>query len=350
MKFRVTFLPVFKPLDIDSNLTIEKQTDLFLMEAREVIKLAMDHTNELISEESDCMGIVIGHEDFFESGGKHIQCVSQAQGLNYFVEELAKLSENYPNILLIPGTIYLSVEKEITDRKFYRQNKSKNYNAGLYVQNISPVFYQGQLLRLIKKGDYLKSVTKTAKSRLIRKSLCLEADFVEALGSNCERLEVASYAEDELEHLVPRVVMFGKTPLPGEGALLRQLDLTDKALFSPEFTIKGIRFGLEICADHQKAAKGEKKPLEGLDIHLLTSFGQVPVYDGTEGRGFLIRADHDSSTILKDKRVLDINRPFEIYKDNRSALTNLSMFSSTEDNGPTVATLEQTSASASTSN
>ncbi|WP_157698241.1 hypothetical protein [Legionella clemsonensis] len=271
-----------------------------LTEATEIIETTVSETSTIMEEESYNLGIVIGHEDFFESSLIKSGCVSQTEGFAYFINHLCRLSEKFPNVLLIPGSIYLSVNKVVEDEKPYRQNGSKDYAAAIYVQNVAPVFYQGQLIRLIKKGEYLEGIFRdeVRASKLKRESIVTEENFLEILSSRCERLEVSAYAEDELESLVPQVVMFGKTPLPGEGHLLQQYNLLHKDFFSPIFKIKGIRCGLEICADHRRAQKGLVARLSGLDIHLLTSFGQTPMYDGTNGKGFFIRADADSSTIF----------------------------------------------------
>ncbi|KTD08421.1 hypothetical protein SAMN02746073_0556 [Legionella jamestowniensis DSM 19215] len=314
MRAKVSFLPIFKPVHVKGVLKEDKVSTL-LTEATEIIESAVSNMSSIVEEQSYDFGIVIGHEDFFESARDHIGdgCIPQAQGLAYFVNELCKLSARYPNVLLIPGTIYLSVNKLIQDEKHYRQNGSKNYTAAVYVQNIAPVFYRGQLIRLIKKGNYLEGIFRdeVKASKLRRESITTENDFLEMLSSTCERLEVSAYAEDELESFVPRVVMFGKTPLPGEEQLLQKYNLAHENFFSPVFTVKGVHCGLEICADHRRAQAGLLPCLRNLDIHLLTCFGQTPVYDGTNNQGFFIRADHDSSTIydMKVDKAIEIEEP-----------------------------------------
>ncbi|CEK09658.1 hypothetical protein [Legionella hackeliae] len=310
MKIKVSFLPLLKPTKVKTVSSLDKVKTL-LSEAKDVIASVVKSTSEDVARLSLSHGVVIGHEDFFRSGCKNVEhgCIPQAEGIDFFVNELGKISAQYPNVLIIPGSIYLSVDKLNIDKKNYRQNGSKNYLSDVYVQNVVPVFYMGNLIRLIKKGDYLQSLFRTGagfNATLIKS----EEEFIQALTSNCERMDVKVYAEDELEDMVPRVVMFGKTPLPGEISVLQKHGLTHEDLFSPIFTVKGVHYGIEICADHQRAKMGSIPQLENLDVHILTCYGQTPLYDGTLGQGFFIRADLDSCTIF-DMRKNDAGEQVE---------------------------------------
>ncbi|KTD17378.1 hypothetical protein [Legionella jordanis] len=323
MKNRVFFLPKFKPNV--SSLPDSEQVWQLLEQAKGHIADIMEQAKQCIQHEPDTLAIILGYEDYFQSGAGHLNhgCVPQEIGVRYFVDVFANLTKGYENIVLIPGSIYLSVDKLEADNKPYRQNGSKNFNAEVYVQNVVPVFFAGKCIRLLKKGDYLSAHIKNPnhKQHCHRKTaISSEADFLHLLTSEeCERLQVDVYHEDELEDKVKNCVMFGKTPLPGERQLLERFDLVDVDFFSPKFTIKGRSFGLEICADHQRAFLRKIPALSGLDIHLLSCYGQPQVYDGTHGSGFFIRAEHDSCSILdmRSQTYLDVKSCFEITRDNQ---------------------------------
>lgn len=331
MKIRVQFLPRLDSLLQNTSETLlsrEEQILKILNGAKILIRSSIEMLETQLTQDGpDCLGILIGHEDYFSSDLPTFKqgFITQDRGLHFCLDELAKLSVKHPNLVIMPGSFYLLQNAVPEDRKFYRQNNSKNYHAEMYVQNIAPAFYQGELIRLIKKGDYLESMTKSGKAFITQKLTC-ENEWLSALKSDCERLNVACYAEDELEDALPKMVMLGKTPLPGEEGLLKKLNLVREDLFDPTFTINGLTFGLEICADHQRAAIGKCPSLENLDLQCLVSFGQAQVYDGTAGKGVFIRADRDSSTILdmRDNATpIPVGKSFKIEAGSKTGCSSL---------------------------
>lgn len=299
MEIRVYFLPKgFEPV-INRTLDLKSQAQALLTQAAEIIRRAMEVVQP--STESDHLALVIGPGDFWKSGCGLLThgCLPQSLALDYFAREMVALSAQYPQIILIPGSIYLSVDKLATDEKSYFRSNSNNFIPSVYMQNIVPVFYSGKCLRLIKRGGYLLSINKNEQNSAV-KELTSESEFLNALSSvHCQYLEVLPCPEDESGALsIPDVAFFGKTPLPGENLLLETLDLWSDRLFSPVFTIENVTFGVEIGTDHDFAAQNLAARLENLDLHLLISSGQSRRYDGTNGCGFFICVDKDRATML----------------------------------------------------
>ncbi|WP_412754568.1 hypothetical protein [Legionella donaldsonii] len=300
MELRVYFLPKgFEPV-INRTLDLKSQALALLTQAAEIIKQTMEAVQP--STVSDHLALVIGPGDFWKSGCGLLThgCLPQSLALDYFAREMVALSALYPQIILIPGSIYLSVDKLAADEKSYFRAHSDHFIPSVYMQNIAPVFYSGKCLRLIKRGGYLLTVNKNEQQHSTVKELTSESEFLNALSSvHCQRLEVLPCLEDGSGALaIPDVAFFGKTPLPGENLLLETLDLWSDRLFSPVFTIENVTFGLEIGSDHDFAAQHLAARLENLDLHLLISSGQSRRYDGTNGCGFFICADKDKATML----------------------------------------------------
>ncbi|WP_019216079.1 hypothetical protein [Legionella tunisiensis] len=285
MEIRVYFLPKgFEPV-INRTLDLKSQAQALLTQVADIIK----HTLEVVqsSMESDHLALVIGPGDFWKSGCGLLthRGLPQSLALDYFAREMVALSAQYPQIILIPGSIYLYVDKLATDKKSYCRSNSENFIPSVYMQNVTPVFYSGKCLRLIKRGVHLLCINDNSTA----KELTSESEFLNALSSiQCQRLEVICCPDDASEEPpISDVAFLGKTPLPGENLLLETLDLWSDRLFSPVFTIKNVTFGVEIGTDHYFAAQHLVDQLENLDFHLLISSGQSRRYDGTNGCGFL---------------------------------------------------------------
>lgn len=336
MEIRVYFLSKgFEPV-INRTLDLKSQAQALLTQAAEVIKDALEIVQP--STDSDRLALVIGPGDFWKSGCGLLThgCLPQSLALDYFAREMVALSAQYPNIVLLPGSIYLSVDKLAIDEKSYSRSNSGNFIPTAYTQNIAPVFYNGKCLRLIKRGAYLLSINENEQNSTT-KELTSEGEFVNALSSiQCQRLEVTRCTENELGALsISDFAFFGKTPLPGENLLLETLDLWSDRLFSPVFTIENITFGVEIGTDHYFAAQHHIVPLENLDLHLLISSGQSKQYDGTNGCGFFICADTDSATLFNMQEAgknIDINTILQVDIQHVCRKADLSLDDAVEQN------------------
>ncbi|VEG91950.1 hypothetical protein [Legionella spiritensis] len=258
--------------------------------------------NAARSHNKDTMPIVLCAEDFFQGGEictaaeeneKSGQCYNRDIAYHFIAGELTRLSLRYPDVLIIPGTMYVSVpatqDPSTPDRSVYEQNNGKRPGR-IYTQNIAPVLYGGKLIRLLKKGDYLID-TKT-KTQLTTS----EQHIAAATAGN--KLEVPFYNEDTLEDMNSGLIHLGKTPLPGEAALMTALNMNPDELFSPVFTVKGITFGLEICGDHTRQTLAE----EDVDFHLISSNGIGWTYNAGQEKGYRVQADAESRNLTSITR------------------------------------------------
>lgn len=262
---------------------------------------------ELASKEAaDVLPVVICGEDFFqgeklasaeERKRKNGQCYDRDVGYQFIANELIELSKMYQTVLIIPGSMYLSVLVE-TDKIVarYRQDVSKNIRGTVYVQNIAPVLFEGQLLRIIKKGGFLQEKFLVSKNKIGMKALDSSAEHEEALSRN-NVLEVPWYAEDELCDLNEGLIFLGETPLPGEEHLINTLCIAHDDLFSRVFTVRGFDFGMEICADHKRKLLID----ENLDFHIVSSHGMLGRYQYSDDicvqNGYMVQADAASEML-----------------------------------------------------
>ena len=259
------------------------------------------------SARDDVIPVVFCNEDFFQ--GEKIsapdevvarigECLDRDIAYNFMAKELVELSKKYPQVLIIPGSMYVSVHALPEDASRYKQDTINIMRSNLYVQNIAPIYYDGHMLRIIKKGDFLfdkKTRRKITSSEEHYTAIDAEHNFT-----------VPKYREDTLEELNPGLVFLGKTPLPGEEALIDKLGLGHLHLFSPTFEINKLTFGLEICSDHN-----EKDLPDDINIHLVSSNGVAWTYNACNLNGYRVQSDAESenlcsvSTTLHDYITLD---------------------------------------------
>ena len=220
-------------------------------------------------------------ENFFGSPPNYErECIDRNTAYTFFQKEFTQLSKAFPNIIIIPGSVYLSVQASM-DENLYEQDSERFKAPKLYVQNVAPVFFNGEWIRLIKKGTHLKQGPK---------ELLTEEDFSTAQKTKT-KITASTYREDELFSVKNTPVFFGKTPLPKESDILKELKITTATFFDPIFSINNITFGLEICGDHHDAKLAASKQV---DIHIIVSDGVRPENRqkiAAKDEGLLVQAD-----------------------------------------------------------
>lgn len=208
--------------------------------------------------------IVVGSEDFFDSALGHA-CFDMRAAYEVMTNELKALSELYPNVLFCPGSLYISAPIPDTHYQcsYIQQERSEPTLASTtcYVSNIMPIYHNGELIRIIRKGDYLREKIAHRKDADLRP--IESADELSLLRNQQSKLVVTSYNEDELDSIIMRpagdgvkqlsgVCYLGKTYLPGEIALIKSLlgeNIDTNVLMNHEFEIQGSKCLALICAE-----------------------------------------------------------------------------------------------------
>lgn len=252
------------------------------------LHLLKNYVDEAARCPNDLLPVVLCGEDFFQGGSLSSdeeceqglgQCLHQNTAFNFIAHELSQLSQTYPKVLIIPGSMYVSVTGPESG-SHYQQNGGRR-SGSLFTQSLLPVLFGGEVIRLIKKGGLLVN-------KQLKKEMQTFSEVVTGMNSG-HNFSVPHYYEDDLEDINPGLVFFGETPLPGEEGLLALLGL-EHVRSSPCFIIKGMKFGIEICADHhRKSLAGEH-----LDYHLISSDGVSWSYSACDEYGYRVQADAES--------------------------------------------------------
>lgn len=263
--------------------------------------------------------VVVCGEDFFDGANvathrevaeKTGKCMDRNLAFHFFQHQMTELSSRYPNVLIIPGSVYLSVDAAENDFLTYKQEGEVIRKAVLYAQNVMPVFYAGNWMRLIKKGDYLtfpavKSVAKTEQDvvALNEKSRDSKLNAV-----------IPKYAEDSLTDISKGLVFFGATPLSGEAAMLKEFKLDLAHFYDPVIHVAGLNVGLEICGDHHSRRLDTflASHPSRIDVHVVSSCGIGNIYNA----GLLrVQADAESknlTTITGDIHAVNVHTAFDM--------------------------------------
>lgn len=287
--------------EIDSS--IEQRAEKKLKDNLDILTSLVQTASET-AKSTNSIPIVLCGEDFFQGGDiatdKEIvnntgTCIPRDMAFKFFAKELRELSEKYPEVIILPGSAYLSVKSLDADKAFYDQDNQRNIKPSIYVQNVMPVFYNGEWVKLIKKGSPLVANNK---------KILTESAFLEA-SSMVQRLVVKDYGEDNLTDINRNLVVFGDTPLPNEEALLQQLNIVDEKnkdnFFDPIFQLDNLVFGIEICRDHRqkKLAVNHADDYEHIQVHAISALGVDWEYNaGQLNQGYRVQADSDSRNCI----------------------------------------------------
>lgn len=208
--------------------------------------------------------IVVGSEDFFDSTLGHA-CFDMTAAYQVMANELKALSKQYPNVLFCPGSLYISTPIPLTHQSCsYKQEDRSEPNLAsttCYVSNIMPIYYNGELIRIIRKGEQLQERIIRAKGVELRP--IASVDELSTPRTPPPKLIVTSYHEDELDSIIMRlakadlkelrgVCYLGKTYLPGEIDLIKSTLGTNvdvKELMNHEFEVNGSKCMALICAE-----------------------------------------------------------------------------------------------------
>lgn len=297
------------PFSFTSEHSSTIRTHIVLRERLRLLTEILNHIKANSGIDDKPLNILVCPEDFFQGGELYDEnereyrdgngtCLDRDIIYHFFATQMCQLSKKYPNVLLIPGSAYISILA--ADKATYDQDGAKiTYDAirkeKLYVQNVVPIFFNGGWIRLIKKGGYLlktpeKILITTAEEH--RKHTEIEST-----------IKVTGYGEDNLASMRNDLVFLGLTPLPNETALLEKIGIKDLAEFHQSvFSIQPhsdqtISMGVEICRDH--GSKKIKKLLpEGsiLDFHIIVTDGMGFSYS-LATNGYSIRSDAEHAEI-----------------------------------------------------
>lgn len=284
------------------------RTYAILNERLSLLNKILEHISQTDTHIDGLVKVLICPEDFFQGGELYDKdsdgtCLDRDITYAFFATQMRVLSKKYFNVLLIPGSAYVSIPVHPIDESTYKQNEYNITKPILYVQNIAPIFWNGNWIRLIKKGEYL---VKKASKKSPKKSIISAEEHQKTIGKNV-KFDV-SYGEDELADL--HLAFVGLTPLAGEEACLKIAGIKDILEFHhPVFSIQTkdnqtIVIGLEICRDHNVLRKLEN--LLGkevtLDCHIIVTNG-TPFVRTLAINGYSVRSDEESVQIYhcKDK-------------------------------------------------
>ncbi|HWA51521.1 MAG TPA: tetratricopeptide repeat protein [Patescibacteria group bacterium] len=327
-------------MQIESTLDFKRRTEIGLEDRIAVL------TNILQIIESDLNNpeiiMLVCPEDFFrgaeistdteesESRGK---CMDRDTVFNFFNTRMVTLSAKYPNVIIIPGSVYVSTDSLGDDHTFfYRGGTKKSTKIGkssIYVQNIAPVFYNGKWVRLIKKGAPLVADRLKNGKVINQEHLLDEKTFLKKTDKGINtKVFIEEYGEDTLCDLNKNLIFMGETPLPNEGTLLTSYgiknlwEFTSTVLSLPITQNKLLNIGIEICHDHN-IMKKLKRRFNGieLDCHIIITHGTA--FDDSSvltRNGYGIRAESDPPSSASPgsqvfSYVNDFRIPFEIIHE-----------------------------------
>lgn len=136
--------------ELDENESISQrsssQLNYSLKKLEPFVKMAAE-------ENKKTMAVVVCGEDFFQGGeisntaeeekGRG-RCMDLATTYDFFSNEMCALSKKYPNVLIIPGSVYVSVDANAKEQKFNIEQDGTAVVPNIFVQNVVPVFYGGE--------------------------------------------------------------------------------------------------------------------------------------------------------------------------------------------------------------
>lgn len=256
--------PVFVQLEEKDSTSFErkKEDELLIKERLSVFEKYLSKA-EFKKEHP---AIIVGCEDFFA-----VSFTDRFYDLetvySMFFKEFVAISLKYPHIIFTPGSLNVSVPipTDHQNIKFYQEaNNRLMNNNGCYFSNLMPIFYNGELLRIIRKGElaYLtRQVTpltgKNIKIERIAINSTEEISDYLKIDKNF-KLFVVSFHEDEYDNMLKKdnepipSCYLGKTLLPGEEKLIKKYcgnNINLSTLFSHEAVIDKQSFCFLICGE-----------------------------------------------------------------------------------------------------
>ena len=252
-------MPVLNsPAEIKSR-TQEKLSQKISQIEQEVEKI-QKKLEKLGPQHSNAKGLLVCCEDFFEGSSIAINaCMDPEITYSVIGNQLRDLSTKHPNIIICPGSVYLSTPAptELGKLQFTQDNtKYRLEQKHGFAANIMPVLYGGQVVAIIRKGE--KLVAKTGKK-------CEEVNFVDDITKESlleKQYLVPTYKEGELLEQAgggkqDGACYMGKTLMPGEIDLIKKHILKNENadnkavfdLFNHDHVIDGKKFMFVICGE-----------------------------------------------------------------------------------------------------
>ena len=171
--------------------------------------------------------LILGHADFLGTSAFENNVFASPDAIyQALIDYFIPLSKSHPRVIIAPGSIYLS--KDIPESLrgsglVYQQggNKRKLENAINFATILAPVFYNGKLVTLARKGEYLryrqgndgaggKLLTLSDLSQTIRAGTTL-------IAPHGREDDIATISElGEMEDIHSGAIFVGKTYLPEE--------------------------------------------------------------------------------------------------------------------------------------
>lgn len=272
--------------------------------------------------------IIVGCEDFFESS-LGANCFDMDTVYSMFAKEFRELSLQFPNAIICPGSLYISTP--IPAKHFGVKYNQEDSNASLdktlcYTSNIMPVFNNGILLRVIRKGEEIVQQTNVGarKPKIVSEKI---ADIDDFNPTKSSKLKVLSYHEDELDSSMKDELAgkkgtcyLGKTLLPGEKAIIAEYfpSANLQELFSHDVVIDGESFGFLICGEFNCKDSTSAKMLQDPHDYIIHSTQGGDIFPSLQNCSVYIHSDFGvDSKVLKEGNILD---PEEFNKDDMKVL------------------------------
>jgi|GEM_PF-3928300 len=153
----------------------------------------LNQTLENTPPKEGVVPVILCEEDFWQGhkvGEITKNCIPQEKAFEFFQNQMQSLSEKHPKVLIAPGSVYLSTPAiGSTQPKYFQDNYTVD-QAEIYVQNVAPVFYGGELIRLIKKGECLTRKSGQKNQTIVH--IETERDFEQALQDPTKKITVPS--------------------------------------------------------------------------------------------------------------------------------------------------------------
>lgn len=252
-------------------------------EARERIRQGAQTIGRVLAERQRMAGgcpeniLLLGSEDFFQGADvAQNHCAPMDAAYAAFKDYLVPLSRAHPAALICPGSIYISEPLTAIQRAPCDQDTSSilrlvqdNARCDMrmvvnFTANIMPVFKNGRLLAVIRKGDLLLHEPTTQERQ--RGEQAERWQEVPEILPGSGALKVGNYREDNLTDLTENhlrgTCFAGRTLLPGERRCMERhlLDVIDplathlnqqtmERLLSSELVVDGEKFLLGICGE-----------------------------------------------------------------------------------------------------
>jgi hypothetical protein len=195
--------------------------------------------------------LVLGNNDFLGEGSFALNACADLKTLyEALVKHVIPLSIARPNTILAPGTIYISqgIPAAIAEKHLHYQLSSRNFSVEapiFFTAIIAPVFYNGKIVTIARKGEYLEYETAHNTTSILNLDDTLPSGKL--LISKNEDAE-SFLKSGKCRNSQSRSIFAGKTLLSGEAALIESIlrphmaNMANTNIFQNDFLIEDDKF------------------------------------------------------------------------------------------------------------